>query len=111
MDWKAALTATFHVGLLRAVCVSAKKSDHIYDESWRLTASQVGKSGNTAAASFTFECRSVGVTVKTMQADLTLACDRKGNVTSTPQANTLDLNVLQRFLLALQSFFRRFFGT
>ena len=109
-DWKAVLFAEFKVGGLRAVCTDWGTYSIIYDDAWQSSTPKVNCKRNTCAATFTFTCRSSGVVIRTVETTLQLTCDRKGNVTAGPQEQALNLNGLQRWLAALQAFFRRFFS-
>lgn len=108
-DWKAVLFAEFKIGGLRAVCTDWGAYSIIYDDAWQRSNLKVNCKRNSCAATFIFTCRSSGVVIKTVETTLQLTCDRKGNVTAGPQEQALNLNGLQRWLNALQAFFRRFF--
>lgn len=109
-DWKAVLYAEFKVGGLWAVCTDWGTYSIIYDDAWQRSNPKVNCKRNSCAATFIFTCRSSGVVIKTVETTLQLTCDRKGNVTAGPQEQALNLNGLQRWLAALQAFFRRFFS-
>ena len=109
-DWKVVLTATFRLGLLRAVCVDFETKYKIYDHAWYCANTRADMHENTCKAVFTLCLTAAGAVVHTTNVTLQLVCDRKGNVTAEPQKNALDLGVLRRWLLSLLQFFARFFA-
>ena len=109
-DWKVILTATFRLGLLRAVCVDYETKYKIYDHAWFCANTRAEMNANVCKAVFTLCLTAAGAVVHTTDVTLQLACDRKGNVTAEPQENALDLGVLLRRLEALRRFLTRFFG-
>ena len=110
LDWLVALTATFRYTGLGASCTAVSRTCRVYDNAWRLTASNVTKSGNHAAATFTLSCAVTGVPVKTVDTALDLYCDRSGTVSTEPLSAGLTLSFLQRWLAAVQALLRRLFG-
>ena len=110
LDWLVALTATFRYTGVSARCTEAYARSRVYDNAWRLTASNVTKSGNHAAATFTLSCAVTGVPVKTVDTALDLYCDRSGTVSTEPLSAGLTLSFLQRWLAAVQALLRRLFG-
>lgn len=109
-DWKVVLTATFRLGLLRAVCVDFETKYKIYDHAWYCANTRADMHENTCKAVFTLCLTAAGAVVYTTDVMLQLVCDRKGNVTAEPQKNALDLGALRRWLLSLRRFFARFFA-
>lgn len=78
--WAATITATFTYNGTSATCTQVTKAHHIYNDSWKLTASSASKSGATATGAFTFKHYVLGVPTKTINKTLTLTCDKTGNV-------------------------------
>lgn len=109
LDWMVALTATFRYTGLSARCTAVKKTCRIYDNAWRLTASDVTKDANHAAASFTLACVVTGVAVKTVDTALNLYCDRSGAVSGEPLPAGWSFSFLTRWLDAVRLLLRRLF--
>ena len=102
-DWKAVLSATFRVGVLRARCINYETKFKIYDDAWRRPETNVVFEANTCAATFTFRCFAGGVAVKTVETTLQMTCDRKGNVTTDAPKESLSLTALRQWLRALRN--------
>lgn len=77
-EWTVRLDATFSYTGSSATCTSAKTSNTIYNDAWKVTSAVPSKSGNKATGTFTVKKYALGIPIKTVNKTLTITCSNTG---------------------------------
>ena len=77
-EWTVIITGTFNYDGKTASCTKAVASYKIYNDSWKVTASNASKSGAKAIGDFTVKRYWLGIPTKTVNKTLTLTCSKDG---------------------------------
>lgn len=77
-DWTVTVTGTFNYDGKTATCTKSVTSSEIYNNSWKVTASNASKSGAKATGTFTVKKYWLGIPTKTENRTVTLTCSKDG---------------------------------
>lgn len=78
-EWTVTVTGTFNYDGKTATCTKSVTSYKIYNDSWKVTASNASKSGAKATGTFTVKKYWLGIPTKTVNQTVTLTCSKNGN--------------------------------